>query len=270
MASMWCIAMAGCAMCFIVFSPALHLRYMMLFSIVLNAIPQIQIGAEMVIEVTSRLLHFLVGTALSTMATTAVCNMLSSMTCATLALLITFAPLIGVMLTLLVIIVPSALISWMVRLIIYVVALVKIRTSSLPGASLVMTSGGGHRWSRCTPLVDLDCSRLQISLDSFKCRGFRELVEFVHGNNNVGARCLEHLLVVTHVESVSQITADIALATHDCVSRIFFSVLQVDSLSPTIGISFLPSNPLLIGLPVVRGLIVAYDKDSISEAGWKG
>jgi hypothetical protein len=169
MASTRCIAAARCAMCFIVFPPTLHLRCMTLFSIVFYAITQIQIGTEMVIEVTSRLLYFLVGTALSTATTTTVCNTLSSMTCSTPALLITFALLIGVMLTSLVGIVPSALISGTMRLIVYVVALVKIRTSLLPGASLAMTSGGGHRWSRCTPLVDLDCGRLQISLDSVKC-----------------------------------------------------------------------------------------------------
>jgi hypothetical protein len=41
MASTRCIAAARCAMCFIIFSSALHLRCMMLLSIVLNAIPQI-------------------------------------------------------------------------------------------------------------------------------------------------------------------------------------------------------------------------------------
>jgi hypothetical protein len=51
-------------MCFIVFLPALHLICMTLFLIVFDVIPQIQIGAEMVTEVTSRLLHFFVGTAL--------------------------------------------------------------------------------------------------------------------------------------------------------------------------------------------------------------
>jgi hypothetical protein len=158
----------------------------------------------------------------------------------------------------------------MVRLIVYIMALVKIRTSSLPGASLVVTSGGGCRWSVCTPLVDLDCGRLQISLDSVKCRGFRELVEFVHGNSNVGAWYLEHLLVVAHVESVSQIMADIVLATHAYISRIFFSILQVESPSPMIGVSFLQSNPLLIGLPIARGLIIANGEDGASEARWKG
>jgi hypothetical protein len=64
MASTRCMATAGCTMCFIIFPPALHLRCMTLFSIVFDAIPQIQIGAEMVMEVTSRLLHFLVGTTL--------------------------------------------------------------------------------------------------------------------------------------------------------------------------------------------------------------
>jgi hypothetical protein len=98
MASTWCIAMAGCAMCFIVFPPALHPRCMTLFSVVFNVIPQIQIGAKMVMEVNSRLLYFLVCTVLSTMTTTVVWNMLSSMTCSLLVLLITFAPLIGVML----------------------------------------------------------------------------------------------------------------------------------------------------------------------------
>jgi hypothetical protein len=79
------------------------------------------------------------------------------------------------------------------------------------------------------PLVDLDYGCLQISLDNIKCQGFRELIEFVHDNSNVGVRCLEHLLVVTHVKSVGQITANIALATCSYVSRIFFSILQVDS-----------------------------------------
>jgi hypothetical protein len=104
-------------------------------------------------------------------------------------------------------------------------ALVKIRTSSLLGASLAMTSGRGRRWSRCTPLVDLDCGRLQVSLDSVKRRGFWELVEFVHGDGNVGTRCLENLLVVAHIESVSQIAADITLATRGYISCILFSVL---------------------------------------------
>jgi hypothetical protein len=116
---------------------------MTLLSIVLNAIPHIQIGAEMVTEVTSRLLHFLVCTVLSTMATTMVCNTLFSMTRTMLALLITFAPLIGIMPTSLVDIAPFALILGMVCLIVYIVALVKIRTYSLPGALLAMTSGGG-------------------------------------------------------------------------------------------------------------------------------
>jgi hypothetical protein len=238
---------------------------MMLLSIVLNAIPQIQVGAEMVMEVTSRLLHFLVDTALSTTTTTVVCNTLSSMTCAMPALLITFAPLIGVMLILLVGIAPSALILGMVRLIVYVMSLVKIGTSSL-----AVTSGGGRRWSGCTPVVDLDCGRLQNSHDNVKCRGFRKFVPFVHGNDNVGAQCLKHLLVVVHVESVGQITTDIALATRAYISRIFFSILWVDSLSPMIGVSFLVSNPLLIGLPIARGLIVANGEDGASKAEWKG
>jgi hypothetical protein len=33
------------------------------------------------------------------------------------------------------------------------------------------------------------------------------------------------LLVVAHVERVGQIIADIALATHACVSRILFGIL---------------------------------------------
>jgi hypothetical protein len=41
MADTRCIAMAGCAMCFIIFPHALHLRCMSLLLIVLNAIPQI-------------------------------------------------------------------------------------------------------------------------------------------------------------------------------------------------------------------------------------
>jgi hypothetical protein len=50
--------------------------------------------------------------------------------------------LIGVMLTSLVGIAPSALILGIVCLIVYVVALVKIGTSPLPRTSLAMTSGG--------------------------------------------------------------------------------------------------------------------------------
>jgi hypothetical protein len=72
-------------------------------------------------------------------------------------LLDTFTPLISVML---VSITPSALISGMVCLIVYVMALVKIRASSLLGASLVMTLSGGRRWGRCMPLVNLDCGCL--------------------------------------------------------------------------------------------------------------
>jgi hypothetical protein len=41
MASTRCIATVGCAMCMIIFLPALHLRCMTLFSIVFDAIPQI-------------------------------------------------------------------------------------------------------------------------------------------------------------------------------------------------------------------------------------
>jgi hypothetical protein len=37
-----------------------------------------------------------------------------------------------------------------------------------------------------------------------------------------------------------------------------------------IGVSFLPSNPLLIGLPITRGLIVANGEDDATEARWKG
>jgi hypothetical protein len=169
MASTRCIVVAGCTMCFIIFPLALHLRCMTLFSIVFDAIPQIQIGTKMVMEITSKLLYYLVDAALSTMTTTAVCNTLSPVMCSTPALLITFAPLVGIMLASLVDIAPFALISRTMRLIVYAVALVKIRTSLLPGASLAMTSGGGRRWSRCTPLIDLDCGRHQISLDSVKC-----------------------------------------------------------------------------------------------------
>jgi hypothetical protein len=224
---------------------------MTLLSIILDAIPQIQVGAEMITKVTSKLLDFLVGTALSTTTATMVCNTLSSMTCAMPAILVTFAPLISVMLALLVDIASSTLISGMVRLIVYVMALVKIGTSPLLGTSLVMTLGGGRQWSGCMPLVDLDCGCLQISLDNVECRGFRELVQFIRGDGNVAARRLEHLLVVAHVESVGQITTDIVLATRACISRIFFGILQVDPPSPMIGVSFLLSNPLLISLPIV-------------------
>jgi hypothetical protein len=64
---------------------------MSLLTVVLDVIPQIQVGAEMVTEVTYRLLHFLVNTTLST-TTAVVCSMLASMTCTTPALLVAFAP----------------------------------------------------------------------------------------------------------------------------------------------------------------------------------
>jgi hypothetical protein len=59
------------------------------------------------------------------------------------------APLISIMLASLVGIASSALISGMVRLIVYIVAQVKIGTSLLlatisSGTSLAMTSGGGR------------------------------------------------------------------------------------------------------------------------------
>jgi hypothetical protein len=36
-----------------------------------------------------------------------------------------------------------------------------------------------------------------------------------------------------------------------------------------VGVSFLPSDPLLIGLPVARGLIIANGEDSAFETRWK-
>jgi hypothetical protein len=130
-ASARCMATVGCAMCFIIFTPTLHLRCMSLFSAVLDATPQIHVGVEVVTEVASRLLHFLVGTALSTMTATAVCSMLTSMTCATSALLVASAPLINIMFTSLVGIASSALISGTVRLVVSIMALIKIGTSLL-------------------------------------------------------------------------------------------------------------------------------------------
>jgi hypothetical protein len=108
-----------------------------------------------------------------------------------------------------------------------------------------------------------------IDLDSIECWGFRELIYFVHGDSNVGARHLKNLLVVTHVKCVGHIMADIALFTRTCVNRTLFGILQVDSLSSTIGVSFLLSDPLLIGLPIMRGLIIANSKDGTSEVGCK-
>jgi hypothetical protein len=84
--------MVGYTVCFIIITPALHLRCMSLFSVVLDVIPQIHVGTEMVMEVTSRLLHFLVGTVLSTMTAAVVCSTLASMTCATPTLLVVSSP----------------------------------------------------------------------------------------------------------------------------------------------------------------------------------
>jgi hypothetical protein len=171
-----CVAMARCAMCLVIFLPTLHLRCMSLLSVVLDAIPQIQVGAEVVTKVTSRLLHFLVGTALSTMTAAVVYSTLASMTCATPALLVASAPLISIMFASLFGIASSALILGTMHLIVHIVALVKIGAFLLPGTSLPMTSGGRRRWNGCMPLVDLDCARLQISLDNIKCQGFGELI----------------------------------------------------------------------------------------------
>jgi hypothetical protein len=98
------------------------------------------------------------------------------MTCTTPALLVASAPLISIMFASLVGIASYALISGTVLLIVHIVALLKIGTSLLPGTSLAMTSGGGRRWSGCTPLVDLDRGSLQIGLDSIKCRGLGGLI----------------------------------------------------------------------------------------------
>jgi hypothetical protein len=76
-------------------------------------------------------------------------------------------------------------------------------------------------------------------------------------------------LVVAHVKCVSQIAADIALVTCACISRILFGILQVDSPSPTVDVSFLSSGPLLNGLPVARWLIVANGEDGAFEDEWK-
>jgi hypothetical protein len=77
------MATAGYVMCFIIFLLALYLRCMSLLLVVLDVIPQIQVGAEMVAEVTCRLLYFLVDTMLSAMTATTVCSTLASTTCAT-------------------------------------------------------------------------------------------------------------------------------------------------------------------------------------------
>jgi hypothetical protein len=87
-----CVAIAGYAMCFITFTPTLHLRCMSLLSVVLDAIPQIHVSAKMVTEVTSRLLHFLVTTVLSSTTVAVVCSRLASLTCATPTLLVASAP----------------------------------------------------------------------------------------------------------------------------------------------------------------------------------
>jgi hypothetical protein len=62
---------------------------------------------------------------------------------------------------------------------------------------------------------------------------------------------------------------NIVLATRAGVSRIFFGILQVNSLNPMVDVSFLPSYPLLISLPIVKGLVVANGKDDTSETRWE-
>jgi hypothetical protein len=63
--------------------------------------------------------------------------------------------------------------------------------------------------------------------------------------------------------------SDIVLATYAGVWRILFSILQIDSLSPTVSVPLLPSDPFLIGLLVARGFIVANGEDGASKTGWK-
>jgi hypothetical protein len=87
--------------------------------------------------------------------------------------MIMFASLVGIT--------SFALILGTMRLVVPIVALIKIGTSLLLatillGTSLAMTSGGRRRWSRCTLLVDLDYGSLQIGLDSIECRGLGELI----------------------------------------------------------------------------------------------
>jgi hypothetical protein len=65
-----CATSLGCSMFLIVFAPAPHLRCMSRIFAVLDAIPQVHIGAEMVAEVASDLLlHFRVSTAVATSTT---------------------------------------------------------------------------------------------------------------------------------------------------------------------------------------------------------
>jgi hypothetical protein len=130
-ASARCVATTGCTMCFNIFVLALHLRCVSLFSVVLDATPQICVGAEVVMEVASRLLHFLVDTALSTMTGTAVCSSKASLTCAMSALLVASTTLISIMFASLVGIASSALISGMVHLVVPIEALIKIGSSLL-------------------------------------------------------------------------------------------------------------------------------------------
>jgi hypothetical protein len=84
--------------------------------------------------------------------------------------------LISIMFASLVGITSFTLISRSVCLIVYIMVLVKVRTSPLLGTSLAMTSGGGCRWSGCTPFIDLDYGNLQICFDSIECWGLGDLI----------------------------------------------------------------------------------------------
>jgi hypothetical protein len=77
---------------FIVFVPSLHLRCVSHIDAIVNTFPQIYVGTEVITEVACRLLHFLIVIALSTVTVAVVCSALTSVMCATSALLASCSP----------------------------------------------------------------------------------------------------------------------------------------------------------------------------------
>jgi hypothetical protein len=220
-----CMTTLGCSAFLIVFAPAPHLRCMLHVYAILDAIPQLYIGAEMVAEVASNLLlHFLVSTTVAAMTTAMICSSFAPTVSVMSAMLVyaVCAPLVSVTPPALVVRVRWSSVFMWVHLIVSVWPLTEVRTSLLltlvdsrhlaltltsPGAIGTTTVIGSHGRSRCMSpqpvLIDLDRGGLQIGHDGIKHWELGELCELVHGDINVGAWSLVDLLVAAHVEHVS-------------------------------------------------------------------
>jgi hypothetical protein len=74
------------------------------------------------------------------------------------------------------------------------------------------------------PLIDLDCGRLQISLDSIKCQDSESLLSSFMATAMLALGVL-NTCQLSRMSNVGQIMTDIVLGTHAYISRIFFYIL---------------------------------------------